>query len=175
MAAPGTPLILVTGAAGFVGRHLVRRLAQGGNAVRAMVRDKASYQPPPAVEVVAADLTEPGTLPAAVEGVGAVVHCAAITANLKEPYRGAYDAVHRAGTAHLMAAARLAGVRRVTLMSGLGTVPAPAGTYMATRWAMEQAVRGAGIPYAILQPSIQFGDGAEFIAALARLVIDQFA
>ncbi len=55
-------------------------------------------------------------------------------------------------------------------MSGLGTKPASAGTYMATRWAMEEAVRAGSIPWVIIQPSVQFGDGAEFVAALARLV-----
>jgi NADH dehydrogenase len=47
--------------------------------------------------------------------------------------------------------------------------PAPDGTYMATRWGMEEAVRAGGIPFVIIQPSVQFGPGAEFIAALARL------
>ena len=41
---------------------------------------------------------------------------------------------------------------------------------MATRWALEEAVRASGIPYVILQPSILFGGGAEFIAALSRLI-----
>ena len=163
-------MILVTGANGFVGRHVVSRLAAGADPVRAMVRDPGRYQPSPGVDVVTADLTSPTTLPAALEGVSKVVHAAAITGNFKEPYPGAYDDVHRAGTQNLVAAARDAGVGRIVLVSGLGTVPAPAGTYMATRWAMEEAVRGGGIPYVIIQPSVQFGDGAEFIAALARLV-----
>jgi len=41
---------------------------------------------------------------------------------------------------------------------------------MATRWGLEEAVRNCGIPYAIIRPSVQFGDGAEFVAALARLI-----
>jgi uncharacterized protein YbjT (DUF2867 family) len=68
-----------------------------------------------------------------------------------------------------MAAAAKAEVRRAVLVSGLGTRPAPEGTYMATRWAMEEAVRKSGIPYVIVQPSVQFGDDGEFVAALARL------
>jgi uncharacterized protein YbjT (DUF2867 family) len=162
-------MILVTGANGFVGRHVVARLAGAGNPVRAMVRRSNAYRAPAGVEVVEADVTRPETLPAAVAGVDRVVHAAAITANLKEPYRGAYRLVNGAGTANLAAAARAAGVGRLVLVSGLGTRPAPEGTYMATRWEMEEAVRQAGIPFVIIQPSVQFGDGAEFIAALARL------
>jgi NADH dehydrogenase len=160
-------MVLVTGGTGFVGRHVVRRLE--GRPVRAMAR-RAPAGLPAGVEVVPADLTKPDTLPAALAGVEAVVHAAALTANVKEPYRGAYDDVNRRGTENLVAAAGEAGVRRLVVMSGLGTRPAPPGTYMATRWGLEEAVRASGIPFVILQPSVLFGDGAEFVAALTRLV-----
>ncbi len=162
-------MILVTGANGFVGRHVVDRLVRRGDQVRAMVRDPDRYHGPDGVEIVAADVTEPSTLPPALSGVTKLVHSAAITGDQKAPYRGAYDHVHRVGTGNLMHAAVDGGVRRVVLMSGLGTKPAPDGTYMATRWAMEEAVRNSGIPSVIIQPSVQFGDGAEFVGALARL------
>ena len=163
-------MILVTGASGFVGRHVVQRLAQQSPAnVRAMVRNRGRYSPPARVEVSEADVTRPDSLPAAVQGVDGLVHCAAITGDLKEPYKSAYEDVNHRGTEHLMAAAASAGVKRVVLVSGLGTRPAPDGTYMATRWGMEEAVRESGIPHVILQPSVQIGDGAEFVAALARL------
>ena len=162
-------MILVTGANGFVGRHVVDRLAASGARVRAMVRDAQAYRAPAGVEVVTGDVTKPGTLEAAVAGVEAVVHAAAITANLKEPYQGAYREVNATGTGNLMDAAVDAGVRRVVLVSGLGTRSDKPGSYMATRWGMEEAVRECGIPFVIIQPSVQFGDGAEFIAALSRL------
>jgi len=53
-------------------------------------------------------------------------------------------------------------------MSGL-SAPAKEGSYMATRLGMERAVRDSGIPSVILQPSVLFGDGAEFVAALAGI------
>lgn len=162
-------MILVTGANGFVGRHVVSRLAPGGAPVRAMVRRPETYSAPAGVEVVKGDVTLPETLHRALEGAEAVVHTAAITGNLKEPYKGAYQEVHEVGTENLMAAARKTGVKRIVLVSGLGTRPAPGGTYMSTRWGMEEAVRKSGIPYVILQPSVQFGDNAEFVAALAQL------
>lgn len=166
----GVHVILVTGAGGFVGRHVVARLAASGHSVRAMVRRSGRYTPPAGVAVVEADLTTPETLAAAVAGVETVVHCAALTANIKEPHSGAYQLVNGIGAENLAAAARRAGVGRLVAISGLGTRPARAGTYMATRWALEEAVRASGVAYVILQPSVQFGDGAEFVAALARLV-----
>ena len=163
-------MILVTGASGYVGRHVVRRLADvSPGDIRAMVRSAHSYQAPAGVSVVEADLTRAASLPAAVQGADTIIHCAALTADIKEPYHGAYDAINRVGTENLTAAAASAGTRRLVVMSGLGTQPAPIHTYMATRWAMEEAVRRSGIAYVILRPSVQFGDGAEFVAALARL------
>jgi NADH dehydrogenase len=163
-------MILVTGANGFIGTHVVRRLHQTGTApIRAMVRNRSKARIPEGVDVVEADLTRPQSLGPAVAGVEAIVHAAAITANLREPYPGAYDAINRGGTENLVVAARAAGVTRMVVMSGLGTKPAPKGTYMATRWGLEEAVRNSGIPYVILQPSVLFGDGAEFVAALSRL------
>lgn len=160
----------MTGATGFVGGNLMRRLAGSGSLrLRAMTRDARRASVSAEVEVVEADVARPETLPAAVAGIDVVVHAAAITADRKESPRGVYDLVNRAGTANLVAAAREAGVGRLVVMSGLGTVPAPAGTYMATRWGMEEAVRGSGIPHVILQPSVLFGRGAPFTAALAQL------
>ena len=85
-------VILVTGATGFVGSRLLKRLAaaSGGEALRATARSVRAADLPAGVEAVPADVTRPETLPAALEGVTTLVHAAAITANLKEPYRGAY-------------------------------------------------------------------------------------
>jgi len=158
--------VLVTGATGFVGRHVARRLG-ASRTVRALVRQPASVDG--ATEMVLGDVTRQDTLRDAVRGVEAIVHCVAITGNLKEAHPGQYDEVNRGGTENLVHAAVEAGVKRVVLLSGLGTKPAPASTYMSTRWGMEEAVRGSGLPFAILRPSVQFGDGAEFVAAFARL------
>ena len=163
-------MILVTGASGFVGNRVAARLVESRQfPVRAMVRTRSKAPDLAGAEVVEADLTRPETLEPALAGVTSIIHAAAITANVKEPYRGAYERINRVGTENLVAAAGAAGVSRLVVMSGLGTRPATRGTYMATRWGLEEAVRKSGIPFVILQPSVLFGAGAEFIAALARL------
>jgi uncharacterized protein YbjT (DUF2867 family) len=164
-------MILVTGGTGFVGSHVLRRLSETEprGSVRTLVRNRAKAIFPEGVSIVEGDITRPESLPAAVAGVDVIIHAAAITGDRKEPYRGAYDRTNRVGTENLMSAAKGAGVKRLVVVSGLGCRQAPAGTYMATRWGMEEAVRGSGIPFVILQPSVLFGAGAPFVAALAGL------
>jgi len=150
-------MILVAGATGYVGSRVAARLAAAGEDVRGLARSKGG------------DLTKPETLPPFLVGVDLVIHAAAITGDKREPYKGAYDRVNREGTENLVAAARVAGVKRLVVVSGLGCKPAPAGTYMATRWGLEEAVRKSGIPYVILQPSVLFGEGASFPTELENL------
>ena len=106
---------LVTGAGGFVGGHVVRRLAGAGEPVRAL--DIAWATPPPAgAERVTASILEPEALARAMRGVRAVIHAAAI-AHLWAADRFAHDRVNSMGTCHVLAAARRAGARTVLVSS----------------------------------------------------------
>ncbi len=66
------PTILITAATGTVGRQVVSQLLGIGVAVRAPVRDPDSAGLPSGVELVRGDLSDPASLAAALEGVGAV-------------------------------------------------------------------------------------------------------
>jgi NADH dehydrogenase len=162
--------VLVTGATGYVGRRLVPRLVESGLEVRALVRSPETASLPVGVEAVRGDLTEPGTLAPACEGMATVVNLAAVTADRKAP-PGGYDAVHAEGVAALATAARDAGVVRFVHMSGIDNVSGDPGPYLLGRRRGEQAVRESGVPWAMLRPSIMFG-GADsaFVKAMARLV-----
>lgn len=163
------PLILVTGANGFVGRHVVRRLVADGARVRAMVRDVDGAQSLAGVEceLVRGDVTEPESLRAAVDGCTGVVQLAAIIAGRPADF----ERVIAQGTRNLLAAAREAAVQRWVQMSALGTsqetmdlVP-----YYRAKWDAEEAVRGSGIPHAILRPSFVFGPDGGIVPRLARI------
>jgi len=164
-------MIAVAGCTGFVGRHLVRRLAGRKAEVRGLARDASHAQRllGPSIEVFQADLLQPVTLSDALRGVDVVAHCAGITASHKQKYPGEYARVHGEGTRNLVAAARSAGVKKIVLLNGLGTRRGRDGSYMRTRWEMAEAVRGSGLPWVSPQPSILFGEGAGFPQAIANL------
>jgi NADH dehydrogenase len=161
--------VLVTGANGFVGRRVVQALVASGRPVRAMVRNPGSYSGTGAgVEVVAGDLTDPASLRRAVDGAAAVISTAAVTGARKPP-PGGYDRVNVQGIADLATAATAARVDRVVHFGGIDRVEGRPGPYLAGRRRGEDALRAAGVPWTILQPSVQFGPGSEFIKAMAGL------
>src|SRR4051794_34470923 len=73
-------LSLVTGAGGFIGRHVVEELLRRGEPVRGMVRQATRHSDDwraRGAEVVVGDIRDPAAVAAAVQGVGVVHHCAA--------------------------------------------------------------------------------------------------
>jgi nucleoside-diphosphate-sugar epimerase len=120
---------LVTGAAGFLGACLSRRLVAEGHAVRALVRPGGA---PDAlagldVEVVRGDVTDPGSLPAAVRGVDVVFHLAGVR---RAPRREEFLRVNVAGTRLLLeaCAAHAPGLARFVLAGSIAaTGPSAAG------------------------------------------------
>lgn len=164
-------VVAIVGSTGFVGRHLARRLAAEGAALRCVARDlaKAATTLPQGVPAVRGDVLNMESLLGALTGAETLVHCAAVTADHKEAYPEQYRRVHAEGTRNLVSAAKQAGVKRIVLMNGLGTRRGTDGSYMRTRWEMGEAVRTSGLGWVALQPSILFGDGAAFTAAFARL------
>ncbi len=116
---------LVTGATGFVGWHVARKLIERGR-VRALVRDPARLRELDGVEPVTGDLRDPASLKRAVEGCGVVYHVAADyrlwTREPQEMFRSNVD-----GTRSLLEAAREVGIERFVYTSTVGCIGMPAG------------------------------------------------
>ena len=162
-------MILVTGATGFVGGHVVRALVDAGESVRALVRDARGAKALDGVdcELVRGDVTDPASLSAAVEGCATVVHLVAILTGKPDDF----DRVMTQGTRALLDAGRDAGVQRIVQMSALGTSEATKDTvpYYRAKWAIEEAVRSSGLGYAILRPSFVFAHEGGALAQFARI------
>jgi NADH dehydrogenase len=150
-------VILVTGASGFVGRHVVRELAGAGERVRALVRGSkgAAVLEDVECELAVGDVTDPESLAVATKDCEAVVHLVAIIHGRPAEF----DRVIAGGAANVAEAARGACLRRIVHMSALGvgehtkdTVP-----YYRAKWQAEATVAGSGLDHAILRPSFVFG------------------
>ncbi|WP_084963665.1 NAD(P)H-binding protein [Thermoactinospora rubra] len=100
--------ILVTGATGTVGRHLVNQLVHEGHHVRALTRNPAAAGLPDGVEVVEGDLTAPHTVEAWLDGVTGL-HLITFDGADSTPLRTGYEIVDLAAKA---------GVQRVTVLGG---------------------------------------------------------
>src|SRR4051812_5479729 len=122
MTPPSDKPVLVTGATGFVGGHIVRALREAGYPVRALVRRpmKATALRDLGCELAEGDVTDAASLKRAAEGAGSVVHLVAIIAGKPDDFRR----IMEQGTRDLLAAAKESGVARWLQMSALGTTDA---------------------------------------------------
>jgi uncharacterized protein YbjT (DUF2867 family) len=166
-------MILITGATGYIGRHLVSRLVAQGERPRCLVRNikrASSILPAGTLAFVQGDTTSPASLGTAVQGVDTIVHAAFITADLKQSAGNRYQETNVQGTANLVEAAKKAGVKRIIVISGLGTKPDKPGSYMQGRYLAEKMVKESGLDWTIVQPSVLFGKDAPFIKGLTDLI-----
>src|SRR5260370_19711627 len=166
-------MILITGATGYIGRHLVARLVAQGERPRCLVRNKersATILPADKVEFVQGATTEAATLGDAVEVVDRIIHADFLTADRKESAGNSYEKTNVQGTTNLVKAAKEAGVTRFIEISGLGTKPDKPGSYMQGRYLAEKALMESGLEWTIIRPSVLFGKGAPFIKGLVELI-----
>ncbi len=166
-------MLLITGATGYIGRHLVARLVEKGERPRCLVRDTrkaASLLPSDNVEFVQGDTTHLDSLQTAMPGVDTIVHAAFITADHKQSPGNHYEETNVQGTANVIKAAKEGGVKRVIEMSGLGTKPDKPGSYMQGRYLAEKLLKESGLDWTIIQPSVLFGKDAPFIKGLSDLI-----
>ena len=118
--------VLVTGATGFVGWHVAKKLLDRGDRVRVLARDPARVRELDGVEVTRGDLRDVESLERAVAGCGVVYHVAADyrlwTRDPQEMFGSNVD-----GTRNLLMAAKRAGVGRVVYTSTVGCIGIPSG------------------------------------------------
>src|SRR3989449_5138460 len=166
-------MILITGATGYIGRHLVARLVAQGERPRCLVRDISRAKrilPADKVELVEGATTSPASLDAAVQGVDTIVHAAFLTADRKQSAGNEYEKTNVQGTTNLVKAAKKSGVKRIIEISGLGTRPDKPGSYMQGRYLAEKMLKESSLDWTIIQPSVLFGKNAPFIKGLSDLI-----
>ena len=169
-------MILVTGANGYVAGHTLKSLMARGvdgskpEPVRALVRSQRQAEKVQrfgaAIEPALGDVTNPASLDAAMRGVDAVIHLAAVNRDRGEV---TMERVNAQGTINVVDAARRAGVKHIINVVGLGADPNRPYPLAHTQGVGVDAIMASGIPYTILESSVIFGEGDEFINTLAGL------
>ncbi|MDR7419169.1 MAG: complex I NDUFA9 subunit family protein [Armatimonadota bacterium] len=168
----GVDVILVTGASGFIGSHVVRRLSETGRPVRALIRNRRRAQAEGRlrglqVDWVEGDVTRPESLAPVMRGVSAVIHTVAVAI---ERGGASYESVNYQGTVHVVDASRDAGVRRFVNLSQLGARPNLPYRFLASKGRAQEYVAASGLRWTTFQPSTVWGPEDEFANSFARLV-----
>ena len=177
--------VLVVGGAGFVGRHLVAALAARGLRVTVPARRRERARALltlPTVDVVQADIGQPGVLERLAAGRDAVVNLAGVLhsrrgrADERGPngYGPDFARVHVELAQAVVNACHAAGVKRLLHMSALGADPQAPSEYLRSKGIGERAALAAeDIAVTVFQPSVIFGPEDSFLnlfALLARFV-----
>ena len=158
---------LVTGATGYIGGRLVPRLLDDGLRVRAMARnpDKLAGMPwRDDVEVVRGDLTEPGSLIDAFDGVDVVYYLVHSMGTSKD-----FVAEERRSAANVAEAARRAGVRRLVYLSGLHPKDGELSRHLASRAEVGEILIDSGVETVVLQAGIVIGSGSASFEMIRHL------
>ena len=159
--------ILLTGATGYIGGRLRRRLEAESRALRCLARRPEALEPQvaPSTEVVHGDLLKPETLPAAMRGISTAYYLVHSMAS-----GGDFAREDRQAAKGFASAARAAGVKRIVYLGGLGSEDGLS-DHLASRQEVGRILRDSGTQTIELRASIIIGSGSlsfEMIRALVE-------
>jgi uncharacterized protein YbjT (DUF2867 family) len=161
--------ILVTGASGFIGSHVVAVLSKRGHEILAGVCNPGRFPPTSGVTPVAVDFTRdlaPEDWLPRLAGVEAVVNCVGIIA---EDGRNTFEALHTRAPVALFRACERAGVRKMVQISALGADETAFSRYHLSKKAADDFLAGTPLDWTILQPSMVYGPGGKSTALMSAL------
>ena len=165
-------IVTVFGGSGFLGRHVVRALAQRGYRVRIAVRrpDLAGFMQPMGnvgqIMPVQANLRDKASIERAIAGADAVVNLVGI---LYETRKQSFAAVHRDGAKAISEACAKAGTEHLVQISAIGADVASPSAYAKSKGEGEAAVLAAFPDAVIVRPSLLIGNEDDFFNKFAQM------
>jgi uncharacterized protein YbjT (DUF2867 family) len=165
-------MILVTGATGFIGRHIVQQLLADNLPVRCLLTESRAQRLPwdmesaNAPEVIIGTILDEEAIFRAVTGVHTIIHLENAMWWGRERN---LERIELSGTRNLITAARSARVGRIIYLSHLGAAPSSAYTLHRIKGQAEEIIRNSGLAYTILRSGIVFGEGDAFINHIAMM------
>lgn len=165
-------MIVVTGASGYVGSHIVRRLVEAGKPVRALIRSRQRAEKEGRLddldlEWFEGDVTRPESLGMAMQDASAVIHTVAIAI---EKGVLSYETINYQGTVNVVGAAKAAGVQRFINISQLGADSNLPYRFLASKGKAQEYVAASSLDWTAFRPSVIWGPEDEFANTFARLV-----
>ncbi len=164
---PTRPLILVTGATGYIGGRLLPRLLKAGHRVRCLSRnvDRLAGRPWPGVELVQGDVSQAQDLETALEGVQQAYYLVHAMGEDRPNFRGR-DL--RQAQVFGEACAK-AGVRRIVYLGGLGDPKGHRSDHLASRQEVGAALGSAGVPVLEFRAAVIVGSGSASFEMIRHL------
>ncbi len=166
-------MILITGATGLIGRHLVRRMMDATLPMRCLLSDSRLRNlpwdtgNPHAPEIIIGAVTDEEAFFRAVSGCHAVIH---LENAMWWGRRRDLERVELAGARALAAVARAARVGRIITISQLGAAPSSAYTLHRVKGEVEQILRGSGVAFTIIRSGIVYASEDSFINHIAGML-----
>jgi nucleoside-diphosphate-sugar epimerase len=160
------PIDVVTGAFSYSGRFITARLLERGRTVRTLTNHPRPDQPlAPRIATYPLDFSDRAALASALTGADTLYN----TYWVRAPHGSLTHSVAVDNTKRLIDAARRAGVRRIVHTS-IANPTASSLTYYRGKAELEDAVRASGLSYAIVRPTLLFGEGDVLINNIAWLL-----
>jgi NADH dehydrogenase len=160
-------MILVTGATGFIGQHLVKQLCDAQYPVCSLIRPsrrERRFAPGVMMHVVAGDLNDLPALRVALYHATHVVHLAGAW---DENDRDNFEASNLQGTHNLIEAMQEVGVKRLITIGSIGAHTHSAYPFMRIKAQTDDIVEASGLDYTILESSAVYGPGDEWTETIA--------
>lgn len=166
-AIPGTSLILLTGASGYIGGRLLPSLEKQGYRLRCLARHPEILKPKvgPSTEVVAGDVLDRQSLDSALRGVDVayyMVHSMQST--------GSFEDTDRQAARNFGAAAKAAGVKGLIYVGGLGSDEEELSAHLRSRHEVGDILRESGLPVCEFRASAVIGSGSASFELIRALV-----
>jgi uncharacterized protein YbjT (DUF2867 family) len=165
-------MILITGASGYVGSHITKRLISEGYQVRALVHNtqyarKERRLEGLEIEWLEGDVTKPETLVDAVANIEAIIHTVAIAI---EKGDRKYEQINYQGTVNIVEAAKKTGVTRFLNMSQMGAAAHLPYRFLASKGKAQEYVATSGLDWTTFRPCVIWGPEDEFANTFAKLI-----
>lgn len=154
-------MIFITGASGFIGTNLAGKLVKKGYKVKCFVRktSNVSELKKLGMEIAYGDITDKASISKAMGENDVAVHLAAVTSEVSSDY-GLSRKINVVGTRNLLEVCKEKKAKRIIHLTSESTKRKVKGAYARTKAEADELVKGFGVPYTLLRPSIVYGAGS---------------